>query len=225
MNIEFSPEETIYSEAGAMVYMTGNVSMQAKARGGVGRGLKRMITGESFFITNYNASGGNGLVGLGGHLPGKIFPIDVGEGTWLAQRDSFLCAESTVDMDLAFQKKMGSVFFGGEGFVLQKFTGTGTCFIHAAGDFTVVDLKPGQQYKVSTSHAVAWEDTVDYDISSSGSLKTALFSGEGLFVTTLTGPGKIVLQSLSLHDLAGALYPFMPKPSRSSPTISLGGRN
>ncbi len=225
MNIEFSPEETIYSEAGAMVYMTGNVSMQAKARGGVGRGLKRMITGESFFITNYNTSGGNGLVGLGGHLPGKIFPIDVGEGNWLAQRDSFLCAESTVEMDLAFQKKLGSVFFGGEGLILQKFSGKGTCFIHAAGDFTVVDLKPGQQYKVSTSHAVAWEDTVDYDISKSGSLKTALFSGEGLFVTTLTGPGKIVLQSLSLQDLAGALYPFMPKPSRSSPNITLGGRN
>ncbi len=215
----------MYSEAGAMVYMTGNVSMHAKARGGIGGGLKRMITGESFFITNYTASGGNGVVGCGGHLPGKIMAIDVGESTWLAQRDSFLVAESTVNMELAFQRKMGSAFFGGEGFVLQKFTGEGLCFIHAAGDFTVIDLKPGQQYKISTSHAVAWEDTVNYDIQSSGSLKTALFSGEGLFVTTLTGPGKIVIQSLSLQDLAGALHPFMPKPSRSSPTISLGGRN
>ncbi len=222
VNIEFSEDESIYSHGGAMAYMTGNVSMDAKMRGGLGGGLKRAMTGKSFFIVNYRASGGNGIAGFGGNIPGKIYPLEIGEDEWLCQRESFLVAEDGVDMDLAFQKRLRSAFFGGEGFILQRLHGKGTAFIHAAGDFTVVDLKEGQQYKVSTSHAVAWEKTVDYSISTTGSLKTALFAGEGLFVTTLTGPGKIIIQSLSLQDLAYALHPHMPKPRRSGSSISLG---
>ncbi|HIJ00312.1 MAG: hypothetical protein PWQ88_1140 [Candidatus Methanomethylophilaceae archaeon] len=211
VNIEFSPNETIYAEAGTMVYMSGNVKMESKAKGGIARGLKRMITGESFFITNFKATGGNGIVAFGGNIPGKIMPINVSEGNWLFQKDAFLCAEDTVDMDMAFQKKLSSAFFGGEGLILQRLSGKGTAFIHAAGDFTVIDLKPGQVYKISTSNVVGWQEGVSYEISSVGGIKTALFSGEGLFITTLTGPGKAVIQSLSLQDLALALYPYMPK--------------
>ncbi len=222
VNIEFSPEESIYSHGGAMAYMTGNISMDAKMRGGLGGGLKRMMTGKSFFTVSYKASGGEGIAGFGGNLPGKIMALDIGDGEWLCQRESFLVAEDSVDMDIAFQKKLRSAFFGGEGYILQRIHGEGTAFIHAAGDFTVVELKEGQQYKVSTSHAVAWEKSVDYSISTTGSLKSALFAGEGLFVTTLTGPGKIVIQSLSLQDLAYALHPHMPKPRRSGSSFSLG---
>lgn len=211
-NVQFEPGEDIYSETGAMVYMTGNVSMSTSTKGGVFKGLKRMISGESFFLTSFAAQGGRGIVGFGGKTPGKILDLKMEEGNWMVQRSAFLAAEGGVVQELAFQKKMGSIFFGGEGFVLQKLSGKGTCFIHASGDFNIVDLKPGQVYKISTSKVVGWQEGVSFDISTIGGVKNALFGGEGLFVTTLTGPGKIVIQSMSLSDLAAALYPFMPQP-------------
>ena len=139
--------------------------------------------------------------------------MDVSQGAWIVQKTGYLGSETTVNLDMALQKRLGSMMFGGEGLILQRISGTGRAFIHACGDLNVVDLAPGQQYKVSTANAVAWEDTVSYDISSVGGLKTALFSGEGLFVTTLTGPGKIVIQSMTLGDLAEALIPYMPQQS------------
>jgi len=214
VNIQFEPGEDIYSESGAMVYMTGNVSMKTSTKGGAMKGLKRMFTGETFFLTSFEAQGGRGIVGFGGKTPGKILDINVEEGNWLMQKTAFLAAEGGVNLDIAFQKKMGSVFFGGEGFVLQRLSGKGTAFIHASGDFNVVELQPGQVYKISTSKVVGWEESVKFDITTIGGIKNALFGGEGLFVTTLTGPGKIIIQSMSLSDLAAALYPFMPKPNR-----------
>lgn len=214
VNIQFEPGEDIYSEAGAMVYMTGNVSMKTSTKGGAMKGLKRMFTGETFFLTSFEAQGGRGIVGFGGKTPGKILDINVEEGNWLMQKTAFLAAEGGVNLDIAFQKKMGSVFFGGEGFVLQKLSGKGIAFIHASGDFNVVELQPGQVYKISTSKVVGWEESVKFDITTIGGIKNALFGGEGLFVTTLTGPGKIIIQSMSLSDLAAALYPFLPKPNR-----------
>ncbi|MGE4274855.1 MAG: TIGR00266 family protein [Candidatus Methanomethylophilaceae archaeon] len=213
-NVQFEPGEDIYSEAGAMVYMTGNVTMKTTTKGGALKGLRRMISGESFFLTSFETQGGRGIVGFGGSTPGKILDLKMEDGNWLVQRSSFLAAEGGVAMDLAFQKKMGSIFFGGEGLVLQKLSGKGTAFIHASGDFNIVDLKPGQVYKISTSKVVGWEEGVKYDITTIGGVKNALFGGEGLFVTTLTGPGKIVIQSMSLADLAAALYPYMPQPNR-----------
>jgi len=214
VNVQFEPGEDIYSETGAMVYMTGNVSMKTSTKGGALKGLKRMITGESFFLTSFEAQGGRGIVGFGGKTPGKILDLNTDEGTWLVQRSAFLAAEGGVTQEMAFQKKMGSIFFGGEGLILQKISGKGMAFIHASGDFNIVDLKPGQVYKVSTSKVVGWQDGVKFDITTIGGVKNALFGGEDLFVTTLTGPGKIIIQSMSLADLAAALYPYMPQPSR-----------
>jgi uncharacterized protein (TIGR00266 family) len=185
--------------------------MESAMEGGLMSGLKRSLSGSSLFLLKYTPQGGVGVVGLGGKVPGKILDIDVTDRPWIAQSSSFLGSEPTVKLDLAFQKKLSAAFFGGEGFILQKISGKGMAFIAACGDLNVVDLKPGEVYKVSTSNAVAWEDTVKYDIAAAGGIKTAMFGGEGLFVTTLTGPGKIVIQSLTLQDLANALIPYLPK--------------
>jgi uncharacterized protein (TIGR00266 family) len=217
VTLEVSPQELVYAEAGAMVYMSGNVNMEAKARGGIWKGIKRKFMGETFFLTEFRAQGGPGLIAFAGNAPGTIKPIEIGPGKeFMCQKDAFLCAETGVDMDMAFQKKLGSAFFGGEGFIIQRIFGKGLAFIHACGDFVDMELKPGQVMKIDTGSVVGWEPSVQYDIQRAGGIKTSFFGGEGLFVTTLTGPGKIILQSMTLHNLAHALTPFMPQSGQSS---------
>ena len=214
VNVQLEDGEEMLSAAGSMRYMTGNMRMEAKMEGGLFKGLKRTISGESLFMLRYHPEGGAGIVGFGGAAPGKIIDLDISQGTWLVQKTGYLCSQPTVNLDIGFQKKLGSIFFGGEGFILQKLSGTGIAFVAACGDFNVVDLKPGEVYKVATGNAVAWQDTVKYDITATGGFKTAMFGGEGLFVTTLTGPGKIIIQSMTLNDLAMALVPFLPKDQK-----------
>ena len=213
VNVELQPGEEFNSVAGAMAYMSGNMRMESKMEGGLMAGLKRSLSGASMFLLKYTPQGGVGTIGLAGKAPGKVLDVDVGLGSWIVQKTGYLGSEPTVKLDMALQKRMGTMLFGGEGLILQRLSGSGRAFIHACGDLNVVDLAPGEQYKVSTSNAVAWEDTVSYDISAVGGLKTALFSGEGLFVTTLTGPGKIVIQSMTLGDLAESLIPYLPQSS------------
>ena len=215
VNVQLENGETFQSNAGSMKYMTGNMTMEAKMKGGLFSGLKRSISGSSLFLMNYKSNGGSGVVGFGGSAPGKILDVDVGKGSWLVQSSGYLCSDSSVNIDMAFQKKLGSIFFGGEGLILQRLSGKGMAFIAACGDLNIIDLKPGEVYKVSTSNAVAWEETVKYDISATGGFKTALFGGEGLFLTPLTGPGKIVIQSMTLADLAQGLIPYLPTTSSS----------
>ena len=213
VNVELQPGEEFNSVAGAMAYMSGNMRMESKMEGGLMAGLKRSLSGASLFLLRYAPQGGVGTVGLAGKAPGKVLDIDVGLGSWIVQKTGYLGSEITVNLDMALQKRLGSMMFGGEGLILQRLSGTGRAFIHACGDLNVVDLAPGEQYKVSTANAVAWENTVSYDISAVGGIKTALFSGEGLFVTTLTGPGKIIIQSMTLGDLAESLIPYLPQQS------------
>lgn len=213
VNIELQPGEEFNSVAGAMAYMSGNVRMESKMEGGLMAGLKRSLSGASLFLLKYTPQGGVGTIGLAGKAPGKVLDLDLGQGSWIVQKTGYLGSETTVKLDMALQKRMGSMLFGGEGLILQRLSGTGRAFVHACGDLNVVDLAPGQQYKVSTANAVAWEESVAYDISAVGGIKTALFSGEGLFVTTLTGPGRIVIQSMTLGDLAESLIPYLPQQS------------
>ena len=213
VNIELQPGEEFNSVAGAMAYMSGNVRMESKMEGGLMAGLKRSLSGASLFLLKYTPQGGVGTIGLAGKAPGKVLDLDIGQGSWIVQKTGYLGSETTVKLDMALQKRMGSMLFGGEGLILQRLSGSGRAFVHACGDLNVVDLAPGQQYKVSTANAVAWEESVAYDISAVGGIKTALFSGEGLFVTTLTGPGRIVIQSMTLGDLAESLIPYLPQPS------------
>ena len=214
VNVQLEQGEEMLSAAGAMRYMSGNMRMEAKMEGGFLKGLKRTISGESLFMLRYHSEGGSGIVGFGGNAPGKIIDLDISQGTWLVQKTGFLCSQPTVNLDIATQKKLGSIFFGGEGLILQKLSGSGIAFVAACGDFNVVDLKPGETYKVATGNAVAWQESVKYDITATGGFKTAMFGGEGLFVTTLTGPGKIIIQSMTLNDLAMALVPFLPEKQK-----------
>ncbi|MDR1404799.1 MAG: TIGR00266 family protein [Candidatus Methanoplasma sp.] len=213
VNIQMEEKEIFQSVAGCMAYMTGNMVMEAKMNGGVMKGLGRALSGASLFLVEYQSKGGAGIVGLGGAAPGKIIDLDVGKGKWIVQRTGYLGSQTTVELRLAFQKKLGNIFFGGEGFILQELSGEGVAFIAACGDFNIIDLKPGEQYKVATAKAVAWQESVTYDITATGGIKTALFGGEGFFVTTLTGPGKIMIQSMTLAELARSLIPYI-QPNR-----------
>ena len=210
VNVQLEENEDFQSIAGGMRYMTGNMIMEAKLKGGLLRGIGRSLSGASIFLVRFKSKGGTGIVGLGGSMPGKIVDLDIGRGKWITQKQGYLGSQMSVELKVTFQKKLGSMFFGGEGLILQELSGSGIAFVTACGDFNIVDLKPGEQYKVSTANAVAWQDTVSYDIASAGNIKTALFGGEGLFVTTLTGPGKIIIQSMTLGDLAGSLIPYLP---------------
>lgn len=214
--------EKVYAEAGSLVYMSENVDMKARARGGILKGLGRMITGESFFMTEFTAKGPGALVAFGGKVPGTIRPLNVNKGAWLAQRDAFLVAEDSVEMSVALQRRLSSAFFGGEGFILQRFTGKGTVFIHAAGDFVEFDLKPGESLLVDTASAVAWQESVNYEITRVKGIKTMLFGGEGIFLTRLVGPGKVILQSMNIRELALALAPFLPRETSGNTGGVLG---
>jgi|SRR5205823_2050301 len=225
VHVEIGPSELVWGEAGSMVYFTGNVRMEAKARGGLMQGLKRVLTRESFFVTEFTSDGGPGVIAFAGRVPGKIAAIDLHGGkNWIFQKDAFLAAESGVQFDVAFQKGMGSILFGGEGFILQRFHGEGTLWVHSPGDLVEYVLSPGQVMKVSSGHTVGWEDTVAFDIQTVGGLKTAFFGGEGLFITTLTGPGRVLMQSMTLGKLASALVPYLPHQTSGGPSIRIGGQ-
>ncbi|MDF2956063.1 TIGR00266 family protein [Candidatus Alkanophaga liquidiphilum] len=203
--------EGVYAEAGAMVYMSGNVKMEAKAKGGFLKGLKRKLVGETFFLTEFSTSGGPGVVAFAGNAPGTIQPVKISSAErkeFIAQKDAFLCAEDGVDLGITFTKKLGAAIFGGEGFILEKFSGEGLVFLHACGDFIEKELNVGETLKVDTGCIVGFDASVRYDIEFVG-VKSALFGGEGVFVATLTGPGRVLLQSMTLHNLAAALRPFL----------------
>jgi uncharacterized protein (TIGR00266 family) len=224
VTLEIEPSEKIYAEAGSMVYMSGNINMEAKMRGGFLKGLGRKIAGETMFLTEFTSAGGKGLVSFGGNAPGTIKPINLNEGKeFIIQKDAFLVAQDSIDLSIAFQKRLGAAFFGGEGFILERLNGTGTAFIHACGDFVEFDLQPDQILKVDTGSVVGWDGTVTYDIQRVKGIKTMFFGGEGIFLTTLKGPGKVIIQSLNLGNLATALMPFMPHSRGSSGSDSLAG--
>ena len=211
VKIDLQPDEGIFAEAGSMVNMSGNMAMEAKLKGGIIAGLKRAVSGESLFLTRFASGNGPGFVSFAGTMTGKIFPAIISpKKDFIAQKSSFLCCEETVNLDIAFTKRLRAGFFGGEGFILQRMTGTGTAFLHCCGDIIEISLNEGEVVKVQTGLVVGFESTVRYDIALAGGITTALFGGEGLFVTTLTGPGKVVLQSMDLAKIAASIIPFLP---------------
>ncbi|NLW30633.1 MAG: TIGR00266 family protein, partial [Fibrobacter sp.] len=204
VEIELDPGEGVRAEAGAMMYMEDGIQMQTSADGGLFKGFKRMLTGESFFITTFLHTGrGKAKVAFGAPYPGKIIPVDLSSagGTMLCQKDGFLCAARGIDIDIAFTKKLGAGLFGGEGFILQRLSGDGMAFIHAGGTIVEKNLEIGQSLRVDTGCLVAFQPSVNYDIQFVGGFKNALFGGEGLFLATLRGPGKVYLQSLPFSRL------------------------
>lgn len=214
IEIELSPGESVRAEAGAMLYMREGIEMQTTLDrrgssggllGGLLSGLSRVVAGESFFITTFTHTGqGKSHVAFAAPYPGKIIPLNLDEqgGTFMCQRDAFLCGAESVDVNVAFTKRLGAGFFGGEGFILQRLTGSGLAFIHAGGTIVEKVLSPGEVLRVDTGCIVGFAPTVTYDIQFVGGFRNALFGGEGVFLATLRGPGLVYLQSLPLSRLA-----------------------
>jgi uncharacterized protein (TIGR00266 family) len=205
--ITMAQGDQIRAEAGAMMYMTDSIEMDAKMEGGFLGGLKRkFLAGESFFITHFRATSGPGRVAFAGPYPGKIIALDLLGQALLCQKDAFLCAQGDLDISIAFTKRIGAGFFGGEGFILQKIEGTGRLFFHSGGTIVPMQLGAGERLKVDTGCLVAFDPTVDYDIVRVGGVKTSLFGGEGLFFAQLAGPGRVWLQTLPFSRLADRIH-------------------
>lgn len=232
--VHLQPGQDIYAEAGKMVYKSASVDWQTRMMGQslgdkIIGALKRKLSGESLFFTHFRANAAEGEVGFAGHYPGKIQVFELAPGqTIMVQRDGFLFAQGTVGFDIAMVRKLGAGLLGGEGFILQKLTGPGAVFVHAGGDHVDFTLAPGETLQVQTGHLVAFEPTVDYDIQMVGSIRTAIFGGEGLFLATLTGPGRVILQSMTLerlrHELSPAEHPHAGDERNPLKAISgLGG--
>jgi uncharacterized protein (TIGR00266 family) len=205
VEVELDPGEGVRAEAGTMTYMEGGIQMQTGTGGGLFKGLKRIVTGESFFITTFlNQGNQKQHIAFAAPYPGKIIPLDLTAlgGNFICQKDSFLCSAQGIEVEIAFTKKLGAGLFGGEGFILQRLTGQGLAFVHAGGTIIEKDLLPGESLKVDTGCLVAFSPTMSYDIQYVGGFKNALFGGEGLFFALMTGPGKLYLQSLPLSRLA-----------------------
>lgn len=204
--LRLRPGQELYAEAGKMVYKQASIEWDTRMSGNtlgekIWGALKRKVMGESLFLTYFRASA-PGEVGFAGDYPGRIQAFTLGAGqSILVQRDSFLCAQSSVALNIAFTQRLGAGFFGGEGFILEKLTGPGTAFIHAGGDHIEFTLAPGELLQVDTGCVVAFEENVAYDIQFVGSIKRSLFGGEGFFLATLTGPGKVIVQSMTLEKL------------------------
>jgi len=224
VEVELDPGESAVAEAGSMMYMTPGITMETlfgdtgqSSGGGVMNAIlgagKRLLSGESLFMTVFtNQGGGKQQVSFAAPYPGKILAMDLRQlgGTLICQKDSFLCAARGVSIGIAFQRRLGVGLFGGEGFIMQRLDGDGLCFVHAGGTVHELELQTGQTLRVDTGCIVALQPSVNYDIQLVGGVKTALFGGEGLFFATLTGPGRVWLQSLPLSRLAGRIYKAIP---------------
>lgn len=224
VEIELDPGEAAVGEAGSMMYMEPGIGMDtvfgdgSAQQGGIfgkllGAG-KRLITGESLFTTVYtNNARGKQRVAFAAPYPGKIMPMDLSQlgGTLICQKDAFLCAARGVSLGIAFQRKLGVGFFGGEGFIMQKLEGNGLAFVHAGGSLLKRELQPGQTLMADTGCVVAYLPSVDFEVQYVGKIKTALFGGEGLFFAKLTGPGTVWLQSLPFSRLASRVFAAAPQ--------------
>jgi len=205
VEITLDPGEGVRAEVGAMMFMEQGIQMDTGTGGGIFKGFKRMLTGDGFFISTFsNSANIRRNVAFGAPYPGKVIPLHLGEigGSFICQKDSFLCAAHGTDIDIAFTKRLGAGLFGGEGFILQRLTGDGYAFVHAGGTIIKRDLQVGENLRIDTGCLVAMAPTVDYDIQFVGGFKNALFGGEGLFLASLSGPGTVYLQSLPLSRLA-----------------------
>jgi uncharacterized protein (TIGR00266 family) len=201
--IAMAAGDEVRADAGAMTYMTDGIEMDARMEGGLLEGLKRrVLAGQSFFLTFFKCTAPSGKVAFSAPYPGKIITMPLQNSAILCQRDSFLCATGHIDINVELTKRLGAGFFGGEGFILERLEGTGTVFIHSGGTIVPFDLKPGEKLKVDTGCLVAFDPTVSYDIELVGGVTTAMFGGEGLFFASMTGPGRVWVQTLPFSRLA-----------------------
>lgn len=201
--------EQMITEKGSMVWMSPNMQMETRG-GGLGKMFSKAFSGESMFQNIYTANGA-GMITFGSSFPGKVLPLNIAPGReMIVQKNAFLASEAGVELSIHFNKKLGAGFFGGEGFIMQRLSGSGTAFVEIDGELVEYDLAAGQKMVVDTGNVAGFEPSVSIDIQQVPGLKNKLLGGEGLFNTTLTGPGKIWLQTMPISGVAMAIRPFIP---------------
>jgi uncharacterized protein (TIGR00266 family) len=213
LDVNLSQGESVFTESGGMAWMRGDIEMKTDTRGGLMAGLGRALAGESLFMTTYTCRSSGGLVTFTPEAPGKVldFQLEAGQSL-ICQKDAFMCAEASVKLEMHFRKKLGAGLFGGEGFILQKVTGPGVVFLEIPGEVREYKLTAGETMQVDPGHIAFFEPTINYEISRVKGVSNILFSGEGLFLASLTGPGQVWMQSLPLSNLAGKLAKYLPTP-------------
>lgn len=205
------PGESMYTQSGAMAWMSEGVAMNTSTNGGLLKGVGRMFAGESMFMANYTAQVAGAKIAFASTVAGEIMPINVGQtGGLICQKGAFLCAEPGVNLNICLTKKLSSGFFGGEGFILQDISGQGLVFLEIDGDKVVKELAPGEVLKVDTGNVVAFERSVGYEVETVKGIKNIFLGGEGLFLTKLVGPGKVILQTQNFNDFAGRIARMIP---------------
>lgn len=214
VTISLNQGESIYTQSGGMSWMSSTISMETNMKGGLMKGIGRMLSGESLFMATYTATQDKDEVTISSTFPGKILPLEIANGReYICQKNAFLCAEPTVELATEVVKGASAGFFGGEGFILQRLKGQGIAFIELDGSVCEIQLAAGQRIKVDTGHVAAYETSVSYSVETVKGFKNILFGGEGLFLTSLEGPGKVFLQTMTMSSFAGRIIPFLPKPS------------
>ena len=211
--VEFtlSRGESLFTQSGGMSWQSDGIRMETNARGGMLKGIGRMFSGESFFMVTYSAMTDGAKIAFATTAPGQVMPVNVNEHNGIIlQKGAFLCAQESVELSSVFAKKFSSGLFGGEGFILQKLTGSGIAFIEVDGDPVIKELAPGEVIKVDSGNVVAFDASVSYEIETVKGVGNILFGGEGLFLTKLTGPGKIIMQTMSINELAGRIRSYIP---------------
>ena len=203
--------ERMITESGAMSWMSPNMLMETSTNGGIGKAFGRMFSGESMFQNIYTAQGGQGIIAFASSFPGSIIPFEITPtNSIVVQKKGFLAAEAGVQLSIFFQQRLGSGFFGGEGFIMQKLSGQGMAFAEIDGSVVEYTLQPGQQIIVDTGYLAAMSETCQITIQRIKGVKNVLFGGEGLFNTVVTGPGKVYLQSMPVSSLAQSIIPYIP---------------
>lgn len=208
---DVEPGETLITESGAMAWMTPNMKMETTSNGGLGKALGRMFSGDTLFQNRYTAQAGPGQIAFASSFPGSIRPVEIGPGKELiVQKRSFLASEATINLSIHFQKKLGSGLFGGEGFIMQRLSGHGTAFIEIDGAAIEYNLEAGQSLIVDTGYLAAMDATCSMEIVTVPGIKNMFLGGEGIFNTVVRGPGKVVLQTMPISNVAGAVAPYIP---------------
>lgn len=208
---QVSAGEALVTERGSMSWMSPNMKMETSTNGGIGKALGRMFSGDSLFQNRYTAIGGEGMIAFASSFPGSIRALEIAPGnSMIVQKSAFLASEVSVELSLFFQKKLGAGLFGGEGFIMQKLSGRGMAFIEIDGYAMEYDLAPGQQMIIDTGYLAAMTESCSMEIQTVPGVKNMLFGGEGVFNTVVTGPGKIILQTMPVSNVAATLRPFMP---------------
>ena len=216
LEMNMQPNEKVFAESGQLSWMSMAIQMQTSTTAGGQQGgflgaLGRAVAGGTLFMTEYTAVGGPGLLAFAAKLPGQILPLEVAPGYgYMVHRHGFMCATPGVQFSIGFQQRLGAGIFGGTGFRMQRLAGQGHAWVELHGEVVHYDLQPGNTLRVHPGHVALFEDTVDFNVTTMPGIRNALFGGEGLFLATLTGPGRVWLQSMTMQHLAHAIQEYLP---------------